>query len=136
MLGDVPVVRKYLSVFLDDLPGLPPDREMEFCTELILKIEQTSRALYHLATAELKELKAQLKELLEKDLIRSSHSPWRAPVLFVRKKDSSLRLCIYYRELNKITIKNKYLLSRIDDSFDQLARFIIFSKIDLRFGYH
>ena len=107
MPSDVPVVRKYLSVFLDDLPGLPPDREIEFCIELILEIAQISRTLYHLAPAELKELKAQLEELLEKNLIQPSHSSWGAPVLFFRKKDSSLRLYIDYRKLNNSTIKNK-----------------------------
>ena len=95
-----------------------------------------SKALYHMAPAELKELKVQLQELLDKGFVRPSHSPWGAPVLFVRKKDGSLRLCIDYRELNKVTIKNKYPLPRIDDLFDQLAGAAIFSKIDLRSGYH
>ena len=133
---DIPVVREYLSVFSNDLPGLPPDREIEFCIELIPGTAPISRAPYRLAPAELKELKAQLEELIEKGLIRPSHSPWGAPVLFVKKKDGSLRLCIDYREINKATIKNKYPLPRIDDLFDQLAGSAVFSKIDLRSGYH
>ena len=108
--SDVPIVREYLTVFPEDLPGLPPDREIEFCIELIPGTAPISRAPYRLAPAELKELNAQLEELLDKGLIRPSHSPWGAPVLFVRKKDGSLRLCIDYRELNKATIKYKYPL--------------------------
>ena len=89
-----------------------------------------------MAPPELAELKKQLQELLEKGLIRPSVSPWGAPVLFVKKKDGSLRLCIDYRELNWVTVKNKYPLPRIDDLFDQLAGAAVFSKIDLRMGYH
>ena len=89
-----------------------------------------------MAPLELKELKLQLQELLEKGFIRLSVSPWGAPVLFVKKKDGTLRLCIDYRQLNKLTVKNKYLLPRIDDLFDQLKDASIFSKIDLRSGYH
>ncbi|KAL5559110.1 hypothetical protein UlMin_035321 [Ulmus minor] len=89
-----------------------------------------------MAPAELKELQLQLQELLEKGFIRPSHSPWGAPVLFVKKKDGTFRMCIDYRELNKMTIKNKYPLPRIDDLFDQLKGAAVFSKIDLRSGYH
>ena len=89
-----------------------------------------------MALLELKELKLQLQELLEKGFIRPSVSPWGAPVLFVKKKDGTLRLCIDYRQLNKLTVKNKYPLPRIDDLFDQLKGVSIFSKIDLRSGYH
>lgn len=89
-----------------------------------------------MSISELKELKTQLQELLDKNFIRPSTSPWGAPVLFVKKKDGSLRLCIDYRELNKVTIKNKYPLHRIDDLFDQLQDAQVFSKIDLRSGYH
>ena len=89
-----------------------------------------------MAPAELKELKEQLQELLDKGFIRPSTSPWGVPVLFVKKKDGTLRLCIDYRELNKVTIKNKYSLPRIDDLFDQLQGAQYFSKIDLRSGYH
>ena len=86
--------------------------------------------------AEMKELKTQLQELLDKGFIRPSVSPWGAPILFVKKKDGGIRLCIDYRELNKVTIKNRYPLSQIDDLFDQLQGSCIFSKIDLRSGYH
>ena len=133
---DVPIVREYLSFFSDDLLGLPPDREIDYCIELIPETEPISRAPYRLAPVELKELKAQLEELIEKGLMRPSHFSWGAPVLFFRKKDGSLRLCIDYQEINKATIKNKYLLPRIDDLFDQLAESMIFTKIDLRSSYH
>ena len=89
-----------------------------------------------MAPVELKELKLQLQELLEKGFIRLSVSPWGAPMLFVKKKDGTLRLCVYYRQLNKMTVKNKYPLPRIDDLFDQLKGASVFSKIDLRSGYH
>ena len=89
-----------------------------------------------MAPAELRELKAQLQELLGKGFIRPSASPWGAPVLFVKKKDASFRMCIDYRQLNKVTVKNKYPLPCIDDLFDQLQGVCTFSKIDLRYGYH
>ncbi|KAK5839326.1 hypothetical protein PVK06_008103 [Gossypium arboreum] len=89
-----------------------------------------------MAPTELKELKAQLQELTDKGFVRPSFSPWGAPVLFVKKKDGSMRLCIDYRQLNKVTIKNKYPLPRIDDLFDQLKGATVFSKIDLRSGYY
>ena len=89
-----------------------------------------------MAPTELKELKLQLQELLEKGFIQPSVSPWGAPVIFIKKKDGTLRLCIDYRQLNKLAVKNKYLLPRIDDFFDQLKGASIFSKIDLRSGYH
>ena len=88
-----------------------------------------------MAPVELKELKIQWQELLEKVFIHPSVSPWGAPVLFVKKKDGTLRLCVDYRQLNKMTVKNKYLLPRIDDLFDQLKGACVFSKIDLQFGY-
>ncbi|KAL5573969.1 hypothetical protein UlMin_023566 [Ulmus minor] len=133
---DVHVVRNFLEVFPEDLPGLPPDREIEFEIELLPGISPISKAPYRMAPVELKELKEQLQELLDKKFIRPSYSPWGAPVLFVKKKDGTLRMCIDYRELNKVTIKNKYPLPRIDDLFDQLQGAAIFSKIDLRSGYH
>ena len=95
-----------------------------------------SKAPYRMAPTELKELKQQLQELLDKKFIRPSYSPWGAPILFVKKKNGSMRMCIDYHELNKVMIKNKYPLSRIDDLFDQLRGAIVFSKIDLRSGYH
>ncbi|XP_057960665.1 uncharacterized protein LOC131152809 [Malania oleifera] len=133
---DIPVVRDFPDVFPEDLPGLPPDREVEFVIDLVPGTTPISKAPYRMAPAELKELKEQLQELLDKGFIWPSVSPWGAPVLFVRKKDGSMRLCIDYREINKVTIKNKYPLPRIDDLFDQLQGTQIFSKIDLRSGYH
>ena len=133
---DVLVVQEFLEVFPKDLPRLPPDREIEFIIELIPGTTTISKAPYRMAPSELKELKVQLQELLDKGFIRPSFSPWGAPVLFVKKKDGTLRLCIDYRELNKVTIKNKYPLPRIDDLFDQLQGASVFSKIDLRSGYH
>ncbi|GJT94158.1 putative reverse transcriptase domain-containing protein [Tanacetum coccineum] len=127
-----PVVRN----FPDELPGLPPEREVEFTIELIPGAQPISKAPYRMAPVELKELKDQLQELLERGFIRPSVSPWGAPVLFVKKKDGSMRLCIDYRELNRITVRNKYPLPRIDDLFDQLQGAKFFSKIDLRSGYH
>ncbi|KAL0556560.1 hypothetical protein IC582_005074 [Cucumis melo] len=135
-LSSEPVVREYPNVFPDELPGLPPPREIDFAIELESGTAPISRAPYIMAPAELKELKVQLQELLDKGFIRPSVSPWGAPVLFVKKKDGSMRLCIDYRELNKVTVKNRYPLPRIDDLFDQLQGATIFSKIDLRSGYH
>ncbi|GJT59300.1 putative nucleotidyltransferase, ribonuclease H [Tanacetum coccineum] len=117
-------------------PGLHPAREIEFGIELILGAEPILKAPYRMAPVELKELKEQLQEMLENGFIRPSVSPWGAPVLFVNKKDGSMRLCIDYRELNRITIRNRYPLPRIDDLFDQLQGAKYFSKIDLRSGYH
>nr|GFB71924.1 putative reverse transcriptase domain, aspartic peptidase domain protein [Tanacetum cinerariifolium] len=123
-------------VFPDEFPGIPPVREVEFNIELIPGAEPISKAPYRMAPIELKELKDQLQELLERGFIHPSVSPWGAPVLFVKKKDGSMRLCINYHELNKITIRNRYPLPRIDDLFDQLQGAMHFSKIDLRSGYH
>ncbi|KAL0536706.1 hypothetical protein IC582_025666 [Cucumis melo] len=135
-LSSEPVVKDYPDVFPEEHPGLPPHREVEFAIELEPGTVPISRALYRMAPAELKELKVQLQELLDKGFIRPSMSPWGAPVLFVKKKDGSMRLCIDYRELNKVTVKNRYPLPRIDDLFDQLQGATVFSKIDLRSGYH
>ncbi|KAI3725205.1 hypothetical protein L1987_64983 [Smallanthus sonchifolius] len=135
-LDDVPVVREYPEVFPEELPGIPPDREIEFRIDLVPDAQPVAKAPYRLAPVEMKELMAQLDELLEKGFIQPSISPWGAPVLFVKKKDGSMRMCIDYRELNKRTVKNKYPLPRIDDLFDQLQGASWFSKIDLRSGYH
>ena len=132
---DIPVVQEFLDVFQEVL-GLPPDWEIEFAIELLLETAPISKAPNRMAPAELEKLEKQLQELLDKGLIHPSVSPWGAPILFVRKKDGSLRLCIDYRELNQVTMKNKYPLPRIDDLLDQLARAAMFSKIDLRSGYH
>ena len=134
-LDNIPIACEFPKVF-QEVPGLPPDREMEFAIDLVSGTAPISKAPYRMAPMELVELKKQLQELLDKGLIRPSVSPWGAPVLFVKKKDGSLRLCIHYRELNRVTGKNKYPLSRIDDLFDQLAGAVVFSKIDLRLGYH
>ena len=135
-LEDIPVVREFSDVFPEDLPGIPPDREIDFQIELPLGTEPISKEPYRMAPLELKELKVQMEELVSKGFVRPSTSPWGALVLFVKKKDGSLRLCIDYRELNKVTIRNQYPLPRIDDLFDQLQGARVFSKIDLRSGYH
>ncbi|KAD3640698.1 hypothetical protein E3N88_29921 [Mikania micrantha] len=135
-LEDVPIVREFPDVFPDDLPGIPSDRDVEFRIDLIPGAKPIAKAPYRLAPSELQELMTQLQDLLDKGFIRPSISPWGAPVLFVKKKDGSLRMCIDYRELNKVTVKNKYPLPRIDDLFDQLQGASWFSKIDLRSGYH
>lgn len=119
-LRDVPVVCEYPDVFPDNLPGLPPDRQLEFNIDLEPGAAPVSKAPYRMAPKELQELKVQLQELLDLGFIQPSVSPWGAPVLFVKKKDETLRMCIDYRELNKLTIKNRYPLPRIDDLFDQL----------------
>ncbi|KAI3776226.1 hypothetical protein L1987_45999 [Smallanthus sonchifolius] len=135
-LDDVPVIREYSEVFPEELPGIPPDRDIEFRIDLVPDAQPVAKAPYRLAPMEMKELMVQLDELLEKGFIQPSISPWGAPVLFVKKKDGSMRMCIDYRELNKRTVKNKYPLPRIDDLFDQLQGASWFSKIDLRSGYH
>ena len=135
-LEEIHVVNEYPDVFPEDLHGLPPDRDVEFTIDLIPGINPISIAPYRMAPSELRELKVQLQELIDKGFIRPSVSPWGAPVLFVKKKDGTMRLCIDYRQLNKVTIRNKYPLPRIDDLFDQLQGAIVFSKIDLRSGYH
>nr|GEV64010.1 reverse transcriptase domain-containing protein [Tanacetum cinerariifolium] len=134
-LEDVPVVRDFPEVFPKDLPGLPPARPVEFQIDLIPGAAPVAQAPYRLAPSEIKELSKQLQELSEKGFIRPSSLPWGAPVLFVKKKDGSFRMCIDYRELNKLTIKNRYPLPWIDDLFDQLQGSSVYSKIDLRSGF-
>nr|GFA95553.1 putative reverse transcriptase domain-containing protein [Tanacetum cinerariifolium] len=135
-LEDVPIVREFPEVFPEDLPGLPPARQVEFQIDLVPGAAPVARAPYRLAPAEMQELSTQLQELSDKGFIRPSSSPWGAPVLFVKKKDGSFRMCIDYRKLNKLTVKNRYPLLRIDDLFDQLQGSRVYSKIDLRSGYH
>nr|GFC11759.1 putative reverse transcriptase domain, ribonuclease H-like domain, aspartic peptidase domain protein [Tanacetum cinerariifolium] len=135
-LEDVPIVRDFFEVFPEDLPGLPLTQQVVFQIDLIPGAAPVARAPYRLAPSEMKELLDQLQELSEKGFIRSSSSPWGAPVLFVKKKDGSFWMCIDYRELNKLTVKNRYSLPRIDDLFDQLQGLSIYSKIDLRSGYY
>jgi hypothetical protein len=135
-LEHLPVVKEFADVFPEELPGMPPERELEFTIDLKPGTEPIARTPYRMSTPELQELKMQLKELLDLGLIHPSVSPWGAPVIFIRKKDGSWRLCIDYRQLNKATIKNQYPLPRIDDLFDQMKGATVFSKIDLRSGYH
>ncbi|XP_070662316.1 uncharacterized protein [Malus domestica] len=133
---NVRVIRHFPDVFPDDLPGLLADRDVEFTIDLLPGIDPISLTPYRMTPAELRELKIQLQELVDKGFIQPRTSPWGAPVLFVRKKDRTLRLCIDYRQLNRVTIKNCYPLPRIDDLFDQLRGACVFSKIDLRSGYY
>ncbi|MCH81690.1 enzymatic polyprotein, partial [Trifolium medium] len=130
--SDIPIVSEYLYVFSNDVISLPPKREMEFSIDLIPGSQPIFVAPYRMSPLELLELKTQLEELLHKHFIRPSMSPWGAPVLLVKKEDGTMRLCIDYRQLNKVTLKNKYLLPCIDDLLDQLEGATIFSKIDLR----
>ena len=119
-MEDILIIKEFPDVFPDDISGLPPDREVEFTIDLIPGTEPISIPPYMMSLAELRELKAQLEELLSKGFIRPSTSPWGAPVLFVKKKDGSLWLCIDYRKLNRVTIRNQYPLLRIDELFNQL----------------
>ncbi|GJU59721.1 putative reverse transcriptase domain-containing protein [Tanacetum coccineum] len=131
-LEDKPIIRDFPDVFPEDFLGLPPTRQVEFEIDLIPGAAPVARAPYRLAPSEMKELSEQLKELSNEGFIRPSSSPWGAPVWFVKKKDGSFRMCIDYRELNKLTVKNRYPLSGIDDLFDQLQGSSVYSKIDLR----
>nr|GEW45376.1 putative reverse transcriptase domain-containing protein [Tanacetum cinerariifolium] len=135
-LEDLPFVQEFPKVFPEDLAGIPPTRQVEFRIDLIPGAAPIARAPYRLAPSEMKELAEQLQELTDKGFIRPSSSPWGAPVLFFKKKDRSFRMCIDYKELNKLTVKNRYPLPRIDDLFDQLQGSSVYSKIDLRSRYH
>ncbi|KAI3797431.1 hypothetical protein L1987_32688 [Smallanthus sonchifolius] len=135
-IQDIPIIRDFPEVFPEDLSGLPPVRQVEFRIDLVPGANPVAKAPYRLAPSDMQELASQLLELTDKGVIRPSHSPWGATVLFGKKNDGSFRMCIDYRELNKLTIKNRYPLPRIDDLFDQLQGSTCFSKIDLRSGYH
>jgi hypothetical protein len=135
-LEDIHVGREFPDVFPDDLSGMPPERAIEFKIELQPDTAPISKAPYKMSWEELAELKIQLKDLLDKGFIRPSSSPWGCPALFVSKKDKGLRLCVDYRPLNAVTIKNKYFLPCIDILFDQLAGAQVFSNIHLRSGNH
>nr|GEV20933.1 putative reverse transcriptase domain-containing protein [Tanacetum cinerariifolium] len=135
-LEEVPTVRDFPRVFPEDFPRLPPTRQVEFQNDLVPGAAHVARAPYRLASSELHELSTRLQEISDKGFIRPISSPWRAPILFVKKKDGSFRMCIDYRKLNNLTVKNQYPLSRIDDLFDQLQGSSVYSKIDLRSGYH
>ncbi|GJR63824.1 putative reverse transcriptase domain-containing protein [Tanacetum coccineum] len=135
-LDDISIVRDFPEVFPKYLSRLPPQRQVKFHIDLVPRATVSAKSPYRLAPSEMHELSEQLQELQDKDFIRPSHSPWGAPILFVKKKDSSFRMCIDYQKLNKLFIKNRYPVPRIDELFDQLQGSRYFSKIDLRFGYH
>nr|ABA98437.1 retrotransposon protein, putative, Ty3-gypsy subclass [Oryza sativa Japonica Group] len=135
-LEDIPIVCEYPEVFPEDLTTMPPKREIEFRIDLAPGTAPIYKRPYRMAANELAEVKKQVDEQLQKGYIRPSTSPWGAPVIFVEKKDKTKRMCVDYRALNEVTIKNKYPLPRIDDLFDQLKGAKVFSKIDLRSGYH
>jgi len=135
-IGEVATVREFPDVFPEDLPGLPPYREIELAIDVLPGTDPISIPPYRMAPAELRELKGQLQDLLDKGFIQPSMSPWGVPILFVKKKDGSLRMCIDYCQLNKVTVKNKYPLPKIDELFDQLQGARVFLKIDLRLGYY
>jgi hypothetical protein len=132
----ITIVSEFPVVFPKELPGMPLERKVEFAIELIPGTAPISKRAYRVSGLELVELKKQIDELLEKGYIRPSTSPWAAPVLFVEKKDGTKRMCIDYRALNEVSVKNKYPLPQIEDLFDQLRGASAFSKIDMRSGYH
>jgi hypothetical protein len=136
LLEVIRVVSEFLDVFPEELPSMPAERKVEFAIELILGTAPISKRAYKVSGLELVELKKHIDELLQKEYIRSSTSPWAALVLFVEKKDGTKRMCVDYRDLNEVTIKNKNPLPRIEDPFDQLRGASVFSKTDLRSGYH
>ena len=135
-LKDIPILRGYLDVFPKEIPGLPPKSELDFTIELVPGAVPNSKDPYRMNILELNELKSQLKELIDKTYIIPSMSPWGAPVIFFKMKDDTLCLCIDYRQLDNMKIKNRYPLLCIDDLFDQLCIATVFSKLDLRSSYH
>jgi hypothetical protein len=135
-LNEIGIDREYPDVFPEELRGMPLDRDIEFMIELLPRTPPISKRTYRMPVNELVELKKQIAELQSKRFIRPNSSPWGAPMLFMEKKDGTQRMCVDYRSLNEVTIKNKYPLPRIKDLFDQMKGASIFSKIDLRSGYH
>jgi hypothetical protein len=135
-MEEIRLVRDFLDVFPEDLPGMPLDRDIEFIIDLVPGIAPISKRPYRMSANELAELKKQLAALQKKGFIRPSSSPWGAPVLFVEKKDKTQRMCVDDMSLNEVTIKNKCPLLRIEDLFDQMRGACVFSKIDPRSGYH
>jgi hypothetical protein len=129
------VVCEYPNVFPNELPGMPPDRDIEFIIELIPETSPIAQRPYRMNPQELEELKKQLADMLNKGLTHPSASPWGSPVLFVDKRDGTIRLCVDYRRLNEVTMKSKYPLPKIEDLFDQLNGAKLFSRINLRTGY-
>jgi hypothetical protein len=130
------VVSEFPDVFPDDLPGMPPDHDIEFSIDLLPGTAPISKRPYRMAPVEHEEVKKTVDELLARGYICRSFSPWAFPVLLVEKKDGAKRMCVDYRDLNAVTIKNKHPLPRIEDLFDQLQGACVFSKIDLRSCYH
>ena len=135
-LEAIPVVCEFSDVFPEELPGMPPNRDIEFVIDLLPGTAPIYKRPYRMSSDEWVELKKQLEILLKKDFIRLSTSPWGCPALFVEKKDKTLRMVVDYRPLNAVTVKNKYPLPRIDILFDQLVGAKFFSKIDLHLDYH
>jgi len=135
-LENIPVIQEFADVFPEEIPTLPPKRDIDFTIELVPREASVSRVPYRMSTPKLIELKMQLQDLLDKNYISPNVSPYGAPILFVKKKDGTLRMYMDYRQLNKLTIKNKYPLPRIDELFDQVKGATIFSMIDLQSGYH
>jgi hypothetical protein len=134
--SEVPVINEFADVFREELLGMSPDRDIEFVIEWKPGTAPIYKTPYRITTAELAELKEHIKELLQKGFMHPSSSPWGAQVIFVPKKDDTQRLCVDYHALNEVIVKNKYPLPRIDDLLDQLCGVCVFSKIDLRSGYH
>jgi hypothetical protein len=134
--SEVPVVNEFPNFFPEELPDMPPDRDIEFVIELKRSTALIYKTSFRMTTPYLAVLKEHIKVLLEKGFIHPSSSPWGAPVIFVPKKDGTQRLCVDYHALAEVIIKNKYPLPRIDDLFDQLCDVCVFSKIDLQSGYH
>lgn len=135
-IDEIHVIAEFVDVFPDEITGFPPSCDVEFGIELMPCTSLISQAPYKMTPAELRELKAQLHDLLDKGYIRPSVSPWGGSVMFIKKKDGMMRLCVDYRQLNKVSFKNKYPISHIDAFFDQLQGTSVYSKIDLRLGYH
>jgi hypothetical protein len=135
-LNEIRIAQEYPDVFPEDLPGMPLDRNIEFTIELLPGMPPISKRPYRMSVNELVELKKQIAELQSNGSIRPSSSPWGPPMLFVEKKDGTQQMCVDYRSLNEVTIKNKYPIRRIEDMFDQMKGASILSKIDLRLGYH
>ena len=125
-----------MDVFPKEIPGPPPQREIDFSIDIVPRSAPVSKIPYWMSIHELTKSKIQLQERLDMGYIRHSVSPWGAPVLFVKKKYGTLRLCIDYRQLNNVTVKNKYPFPSIDDLFDQMRGAKVFSKISLRYVYH
>ena len=128
-MDEVPIVCEYPNVFPEELPGMPPDWDVEFVIDLLLDTRPIAKRPYCMLVDELEELKKQLKELSDKGYIRPSASPWGSPILFVKKKDGSMRIYIDYQNLNVVTVKNKYPLPRIDDLLDQLRNAKFFPRL-------